>query len=116
MVVMGGPSAGYPHAYATSWDKLGADGAPPQMKVDGDAAALSRALEQIEQASPALKRRILLACGAAIGQGGYVTDYEACLIRLLADIMGVAIVPIFRSPEAVAEVEQPELISLGSAA
>jgi Zn-dependent protease with chaperone function len=116
MVVMGGPSAGYPHAYATSWEKLGADGAPPQMKIDGDAAALSRALEQIEQASPALKRRILLACGAAIGQGGYVTDYEACLIRLLADVMGVAIVPIFRSPEAVAEVEQPELISLGSAA
>jgi Zn-dependent protease with chaperone function len=116
MVVMGGPSAGYPHAYATSWDKLGADGAPPQMKVDGDSASLSRALEQIEQASPALKRRTLLACGAAIGQGGYVTDYEGCLIRLLADIMGVAIVPIFRSPEAVAEVQEPELLSLGSAA
>jgi hypothetical protein len=46
------------------------------------------ALEVCEQASPVLKKRILIACGLAASYQGQIPEREMSIVRLFADALG----------------------------
>lgn len=77
---------------------LGAPGAwrvLPRERLAGDGPA--RALEQLDQASPPLKARLVGACGAAAARDGVVTAAEGALVRAVASSLGCA-VPLVAAP------------------
>lgn len=57
-------------------------------------AALDEALQKLDRASPAIKRRIMRACAVSIGHDHKVTTEEAELFRAFADALGCPIPPV----------------------
>jgi hypothetical protein len=64
---------------------------PPR---DLDLRKLDRALDELGDATPSLKRRILAACAACIGTDGQVTLEEGELLRAIADSLGCPVPPL----------------------
>jgi hypothetical protein len=54
---------------------------------------LDPVLEKFDQASPLVKRQLLIACGKAVARDGKVTSEEAELLRTIADAIGCPIPP-----------------------
>ena len=61
---------------------------------DLDLQALDQALNELDAASPPLKRQILNACAACIGADGRVTPEEGELLRAVADALGCPMPPL----------------------
>jgi hypothetical protein len=73
-------------------DRPGVDPSLPPR--DLDLRRLDRALDELEAATPPLKRRILAACAACIGADGKVTLEEGELLRAIADSLGCPVPPL----------------------
>ena len=74
-------------ARVAAWNSLGYE-VPP---ADRDAVTVGQvvlALEVCEQASGALRKRILTACGFAGASQGFLMDREMAVLRMFADTMG----------------------------
>ncbi|MEI7776562.1 MAG: hypothetical protein WCK17_17510, partial [Verrucomicrobiota bacterium] len=88
MLLRGSKSAmGRNAARIAAWNSLGYE-VPP---VDHDAVTVGQvvhALEICEQASGALRKRILTACGFAAASQGFLMDGEMAVLRMFADAMG----------------------------
>lgn len=54
---------------------------------------LGGVLEKFDQASPLVKRQLLIACGKAAAQDGRITSEEAELLRAIADSIGCPVPP-----------------------
>ena len=83
------------HAFALGIQALATaevDPSPPAP--DLDLRKLDRALDALDAAAPALKRRILAACAAAIGADGRITLEEGELLRAIADSLGCPVPPL----------------------
>jgi hypothetical protein len=59
-----------------------------------DLQALDQALNELDAATPPLKRQILNVCAACIGADGRVTLEEGELLRAIADALGCPIPPL----------------------
>ena len=82
-------------AFASGVRTLGWPGVDPSLPLrDPDLRKLDLALDQLDVAAPALKRRILAACAACIGADGKVTLEEGELLRAIADSLGCPIPPL----------------------
>jgi Zn-dependent protease with chaperone function len=82
-------------AFASGIRALGWPGADPSLPPrDLDLRKLDRALDQLDAATPPLKRRILSACAACIGADGKVTLEEGELLRAIADSLGCPVPPL----------------------
>ncbi len=82
-------------AFASAIQALGpAEVDPTPPAPDLDLRTLDRALDQLDAAAPALKRRILAACAAAIGADGRITLEEGELLRAIADSLGCPVPPL----------------------
>jgi Zn-dependent protease with chaperone function len=64
---------------------------------------LGDALDQFDQASPLVKRQLLVACGKAVAHDGKITSEEAELLRAVADSIGCPVPPF------AVEVEEGEI-------
>jgi len=88
MLLRGSKSAmGRNAARIAAWNSLGYE-VPP---ADCDAVTVGQvvhALEICEQASGALRKRILTACGFAAASQGFLMDREMAVLRMFADAMG----------------------------
>jgi Zn-dependent protease with chaperone function len=60
-------------------------------------AAVDRALERYDAATPALKRDIMLACAATVMADDQVTDREAELLRAIGDALDCPVPPFVQS-------------------
>ncbi|HEY8965319.1 MAG TPA: TerB family tellurite resistance protein, partial [Candidatus Methylacidiphilales bacterium] len=58
-----------------------------------DLARIDAALDRLDQASPPLKRRILDACAAVVAADGQVLEWEAELLRAIADALDCPVPP-----------------------
>jgi Zn-dependent protease with chaperone function len=82
-------------AFASGIRALGWPGVDPSVPPrDLDLRKLDRALDQLDAATPPLKRRILAACAACIGADGKVTLEEGELLRAIADSLGCPVPPL----------------------
>ncbi len=59
-----------------------------------DAAQAARALSELSQAAPALKKLFIKACAAAVEQDGRITCEEAEMIRAFADVLDCPLPPV----------------------
>ena len=88
MLLRGSKSAmGRNAARTAAWNSLGYEVFP----ADRDAVTVGQvvhALEVCEQASGALRKRILTACGFAAASQGFLMDREMAVLRMFADAMG----------------------------
>ncbi|MGO9921148.1 MAG: M48 family metallopeptidase [Isosphaeraceae bacterium] len=79
---------------------------PPR---DLDLKSLDLALNELDAASPPLKRRILGACAACIGADGRVTLEEGELLRAIADSLGCPVPPLQSLSGAFVPSEDPTI-------
>ena len=85
---MGAPThSGRSAAHLAAWNALGYDNPTPPRE-DCTMAEVVEALEICEQASPILKKRILIACGLAASYQGQIPEREMAIVRLCADALG----------------------------
>jgi Zn-dependent protease with chaperone function len=82
-------------AHQAAWGSLGFDN-PPAPREGVSVLDMVDALDRCEQASPLLKKRILVACGLAAAYQGQVADREMTLVRLFADAMGSPVPSLLR--------------------
>lgn len=88
MLRMGAPTqSGRNAAHLAAWSSLGYDNPTPP-RDDCSIADMVNALEVCEQASPVLKKRILIACGLAASYQGQIQEREMAIVRLCADALG----------------------------
>ncbi len=80
-------------AYADCTARLGLPSQPLASEHCG-LAILDEALTTLDQATPALKRKILAACAEIIAADGSVSVAEAELFRAIADSLGCPVPPI----------------------
>jgi hypothetical protein len=82
-------------AFASGIRALGWPGVDPSLPPhDPDLRKLDRALDQLDAATPPLKRWILSACAACIAADGKVTLEEGELLRAIADALGCPVPPL----------------------
>jgi hypothetical protein len=82
-------------SFASGIRELGWPEADPSLPPrDLDLRKLDRALDELEAATPPLKRRILAACAACIGADGKVTLEEGELLRAIADSLDCPVPPL----------------------
>jgi len=79
---------------------------PPR---DLDLKSLDRALNELDAASPQLKRRILTACATCIGADGRVTLEEGELLRAIGDSLGCPVPPLQSLSGALDPSEDPTI-------
>ena len=77
---------------------------PPR---DLDLGALDRALNELDAATPPLKKQVLAGCAACVGSDGRITLEEAELLRAIADSLGCPLPPLQALPGAHALVGDP---------
>ena len=65
-----------------------------------DLQSLDRALDELDAASPPLKRQVLAGCAACIGADGRITLEEGELLRAIADALGCPLPPLQSLPGA----------------
>lgn len=88
MLRLGAPTqSGRTAAHLAAWNSLGYDNPTPPRE-DCSIAEMVEALEVCEQASPVLKKRILVACGLAASYQGQIPEREMAVVRLCADALG----------------------------
>jgi Zn-dependent protease with chaperone function len=88
MLRMGAPTAsGRTAAHLAAWASMGYENPTPPRE-DCSIADMVEALEICEQASPPLKKRILIALGLAASYQGQISEREMAIVRLCADAMG----------------------------
>jgi Zn-dependent protease with chaperone function len=73
-----------------AWNSLGYE-VPPNDRENVSIGQVVAALEACEQASGALRKRILVACGFAGAAQGFIMDREMAILRLMADSMGCSV-------------------------
>jgi len=82
-------------AFALAVQALGWPGVDSSLPArDLDLTSLDRALNELDAASPQLKRRILGACATSIGADGRVTLEEGELLRAIAESLGCPVPPL----------------------
>ena len=85
---MGAPTAsGRSAAHLAAWASLGYENPTPPRE-DCSIVEMVDALDVCEQASPVLKKRILVACGLAASYQGQIQEREMAVVRLCADALG----------------------------
>jgi Zn-dependent protease with chaperone function len=77
---------------------------PPR---DLDLGALDRALNELDAATPLLKKQVLAGCAACVGADGRITLEEAELLRAIADSLGCPLPPLQALPGAQALAGDP---------
>jgi Zn-dependent protease with chaperone function len=83
------------HAFALGIQTLGWPGIDSSMPPQNlDLQALDQALNELDAATPPLKRQILNACAACISADGRVTIEEGELLRAIADALGCPVPPL----------------------
>jgi Zn-dependent protease with chaperone function len=85
---MGAPTqSGRSAAHLAAWSSLGYENPTPPLD-DCSVVEIVDALEVCEQASPLLKKRLLVACGLAASYQGTIPEREMAIVRLCADVLG----------------------------
>ncbi len=88
MLRLGAPTqSGRTAAHLAAWTSLGYEH-PTPARDDCSVADMVGALEVCEQASPLLKKRLLVACGLAASYQGQIPEREMAIVRLCADALG----------------------------
>lgn len=82
-------------AHQAAWGSLGYEN-PPAPREGVSVTDMVEALEVCEQATPPLKKRILVACGLAASYQGQIADSEMTLVRLFADAIGCPVPSLLR--------------------
>jgi len=67
---------------------------PLRGKADCKRAAIDEALKKLKQVSPAVKRKVMIACAAAVASDRDITVREGELLRAVADAIGVPMPPL----------------------
>jgi uncharacterized tellurite resistance protein B-like protein len=81
-------------AYERGMSELGLKSVPAHLGVDATGLGeVDKALDVLQDASPAIKRRVLAACVAAVSADGTVVIGEAELLRAVADSLDVPVPP-----------------------
>jgi hypothetical protein len=88
MLRMGAPTAsGRSAAHLAAWASLGYENPTPPRE-ECSIADMVDAIEICEQASPVLKKRILIALGLAASYQGQIPEREMAIVRICADALG----------------------------
>ena len=74
-------------AHLAAWSSLGYEN-PPAPLEEQNVTEFVDALELCEQASPRLKKRLLVACGLASSYQGQIAEREMAVLRMCADALG----------------------------
>jgi hypothetical protein len=77
-------------AHLAAWASLGYEN-PPAPREGLTVLDLVNALEVCEQASPILKKRLLVACGLAASYQGIISEKHMAILRMFADLLGTPV-------------------------
>jgi hypothetical protein len=109
LAYVGSPDpAGAAGAFGAGIRALGWPGIDPAMPPSNlDLGVLDRALQELDAATPLLKKQVLAGCAACVGADGRITLEESELLRAIADSLGCPLPPLQSLPGAQALAGDP---------